>query len=467
MTQPFIGIQLGSHSVFDEGAAHILDLLQEKAQINALFVYSHAYQKIVHERPLDGLADHGKGTRAAVRNLGHRWVGQNEEHYARTFLRHPETPDAEYSGRDVFDELIPEARARGMKVYGRMLEGFDRFLPTLIDNWTKVLSVDVYGRREPMPCANNPQYLAWMTSTVEDVATAHELDGYKYGAERSGPLSHLLIDGKAPGCFCDYCIEVGVAEGIDVDRAIVGFRALHRFAEASRRGEQARDGFFVTFLRIILQYPEILAWQRLWYRKMSMVSKSIYGTIKSVSPDTQVGWHVWHGVTWDPFHQAEMDYAEMADYSDWIKPVIYHDIAGVRFREWAIEPFARTLFADQKPEQVRSLLFELLGYDSTREATLDKLDTTGMSIEYVWREIRRAVLAVDGKAEIYSGVGFDVPTNGNPMRSAPERVFDAAYRSFEAGASGLLVSREYDEMRIENLEAVGRAITRAQADGLA
>ncbi len=84
----------------------------------------------------------------------------------------------------------------------------------------------------------------------------------------------------------------------------------------------------------------------------------------------------------------------------------------------------------------------------------------------MFREVSRCVRATGGRVPVYAGVGFDVPTDGNPMRSDPERVYRATYRAFEAGAKGLIVSREYDEMRLENLEAVGRAVRDATARGL-
>jgi len=37
-------------------------------------------------------------------------------------------------------------------------------------------------------------------------------------------------------------------------------------------------------------------------------------------------------------------------------------------------------------------------------------------------------------------------------------VYEATRKAFEAGAAGVLISREYDEMRLPNLRAVGRAI---------
>ena len=74
--------------------------------------------------------------------------------------------------------------------------------------------------------------------------------------------------------------------------------------------------------------------------------------------------------------------------------------------------------------------------------------------------------AVAGKIPVYPGVGFDIPFGSDHFPSAADKVYQATYRAFEAGAKGLIISREYDEMRVDNLRAVGRAITDATAAGL-
>jgi len=63
-----------------------------------------------------------------------------------------------------------------------------------------------------------------------------------------------------------------------------------------------------------------------------------------------------------------------------------------------------------------------------------------------------------GKAKVYPGIGFDVPWNGQHYPSDAEKVYEATRKGFEAGADGIVVSREYDEMRLANLKAVGRAV---------
>jgi len=45
---------------------------------------------------------------------------------------------------------------------------------------------------------------------------------------------------------------------------------------------------------------------------------------------------------------------------------------------------------------------------------------------------------------------------GSP-RDDPDTVYRATRRALEAGASGVVASREYEEMKVEHLRAFGRA----------
>jgi hypothetical protein len=86
------------------------------------------------------------------------------------------------------------------------------------------------------------------------------------------------------------------------------------------------------------------------------------------------------------------------------------------------------------------------------------LDTAGFSPEYVYRETKRSVASAEGKTKVYTGIGFDVPWNAKPVPADPEKVYECVRKAFDAGANGIVVSREYEEMRVPNLKAVGRAI---------
>src|SRR5262245_17766394 len=139
----FVGIQMGPHTLLDEGIAPALDLIQETAGINALLTYSHAFHADLR-KPLRYLApDHGKPPRGERSPLPTVWVRQHEQYFRNTKLRVRATdPALEYAKRDLFAEMQKPARARGMKVYARVLESSG----SAIEGFNKVVTIYINGR---------------------------------------------------------------------------------------------------------------------------------------------------------------------------------------------------------------------------------------------------------------------------------------------------------------------------------
>jgi hypothetical protein len=468
-TTPFVGVQLGSHSVFDEGVEHCLDILQQKGRINTVIPYSHSYQNgFSSARTVHAIApDHGIPARdPSQRNLTGVFVQTHDKYYAHTILRHQRSQATEeYADRDVLETLWEPAKKRGMKVFARILEGSGQQPLQTIPNWTRVLCLDIYGRPTLKPCWNNPDYRHWWVGTVEDLFKTYPLDGLKYGAERGGPLSTLTMRGEIPTCFCEYCVARGRAEGIDTERARQGWERLYEFITTARAGNSIpTDGYLVTYLRLLFRYPEVLQWDRMWYRSKEEIPRLLAGVVHCLRPQASFGVHVHHSMHGlDPIERIQTDYREMAEYCDWIKPVVYHDITGPRLRT-ALDNLRKSVLGDLTSPQGLALLYAINGYNAEREPAYEELSEQGLSAEYVYSEVRRCVLAMEEcktSCQIYAGVGFDVPLYGKAndyFISRPEGVYRAVLRAFEAGATGLVVSREYDEMRIPNLEAVGRAV---------
>ena len=131
----------------------------------------------------------------------------------------------------------------------------------------------------------------------------------------------------------------------------------------------------------------MLAWQTLWTESQRQLYRDIYGVAKAISPEVQVGWHVYHNISFSPFYRADQDYTEMAKFSDFIKVVIYNNCAGPRFFTW-VKSICGALFADAEPEDVYPLMMKLLQLD---EGAYEKLPQTGFTADYVRRETERAV----------------------------------------------------------------------------
>ncbi|MDX2150833.1 MAG: hypothetical protein SFV54_08860 [Bryobacteraceae bacterium] len=461
----FIGIQVGPHSLLDEGIERSLDLIQSSAAANALLIYSQTYH--LSPRPLAVLArDHGINPRdPAKRKLPHLWFRPHDEFYRGTALRHQKVDGSyEYHDRDVFEEVAEPARKRGIRVYARILEASGREAARAIENWPRILSQDVHGRPTLLPCWNNPDYQAWWMATAEDLFRHYPIDGLQWGAERVGPLSLVLYRGAMPVCFCGYCRERGRDRGVDVERARTGFKLLHEYVSALMRGEAAPPGGVMTgALRYLLQYPEILQWEQQWRQSKEELAQKIYGAVKAVRPNAQVGRHIDHQQSsWDMIYRSQLSYGDMAPYSDFIKFIAYHDILGPRIRWWYLERLRQGVLRELSLEQSLSLYYAFFGYDPKSEATVAELEKGGFCAEYVFRETKRCVEELAGKAAVYAGIGFDVPfwkeEGMQPFPSDPGKLTLAVKRAFDAGANGIVISREYDEMRLPNLRAIGRGL---------
>jgi len=461
---PVIGIQMGPHTMLDEGIEHVLDLIQDTAAIDTVMVYSHTYHSSLR-KPLSWLApDHGVPPRdQQKRNLPSVWVNHHEKYFKSTLLRH-HRPDSsfEYTDRDLLAEMIEPARKRGMKVYARILEGSGRVPAERIANFLKIVTVDVYGRPTTVACWNNPDYRNFWTSTVEDLFRSYDLDGMQWGAERMGPLMNVILpwNDRPPTCFCEHCRARGRAKGIDVERARQGYEKLYTYVQGLMAGKpKPADGVFTVFLRHLLRYPEILAWEYQYRLSREEVLQAMYGTIKGIKRQAQVGWHVDHQPSsWDLVYRAELSYAEMAPYSDFIKFIAYHDVLGPRIRWWYLERFRRTVLSELSLDQSLDLYYDFFGYDKTKEPKVEDLEKQGFSPDYVYRETKRSVASAAGKTKIYPGIGFDVPWGRDHIPADPEKITQAVLRAFEAGADGIVASREYEEMRLASLKAVGRAV---------
>lgn len=449
---PMVGIQIAPFSFYDEGIERALDLIQETSKANAVFVYTHTYYAadgLKRRRHVSILApDHGVAPRdPAKRNLPLAWVRHREESFRGTAVRHMAADGSkEYGERDLFRDLVEPCRKRGIQIYGRVLEGSAPELASVIPGFARVLGKDIDGNPAPA-CWFHPEYQAWWSATVEDIFRHYELDGFQWGAERIGPLSHLLSSGGAPYCFCEHCVRRGRDRGIDVERARLGFRELHRLMGALAAGD-GPESALMRFFRVLYRYPEVLAWDMQYRLGQEEMFQRVRNTIRSVSPGTPVGRHIDHQqTTYDLFHQAQAGYGEMAAYADFIKPILYHDVMPPRV-QGRVEALRKNIWKEFSQAQGTTFLERYRGHDAGKMRGAD----------YVATEIRRAVQAIGGKAPLIAGIGIDIPHDNRPLAANPDEVTEVVRRAFAAGAAGILISREYDEMRVANLRAIGRAL---------
>jgi hypothetical protein len=156
------------------------------------------------------------------------------------------------------------------------------------------------------------------------------------------------------------------------------------------------------------------------------------------------------------------------EYADWLKPIVYHVPAGIRFNRY-IQSFQPGLFhrgdgAEHAQAGQASILWDFsteaalagfYGLQGLEEASLDDLPGAGLSAEYVRRETARTVAGVQGKVPVYPGVGIGVPGGPGSKEIEPDDVKSAIRAAYDGGASGILLSRNYSETMLKNLKAAG------------
>lgn len=454
-----IGIQIGAVSFADEGVEPVLDVLQSKASVNTLFIAAFTYGRGIAGRQVPGqpLPDHGKQQYDTGTFHGGSYTALHSQYYANTPLKNLRAPDL--GNFDVFQAVLPASRKRGMKNIAWFEDVFGSDIPGIAE----VQERDLHGRNATTLCLNNPGYRNFLLDLVEDYAHSWDLDGIMWGSERQGAFANALGSHHGgpgdPGrvtCFCEFCKTRAAQQGIRVERARAGFLELEKFVRAARSATRPVDGYYVELWRLMLTYPELVAWENLWHNSLRDTYQAIYKKVKSIKPDMGVGWHIWHNNSFSPIYRAEQDLHRIAPYSDFLKMVMYHNCAGERMASY-INNVSRTQYGDVPRDELLQFHYRVLGYGN--EGNFDQIPHTGFSSDYVLREAKRARSGLaDAKTLLWPGIDIDIPTAANHSKCTPKGTENAVLAAFNGGADGVILSRKYSEMKLTNLAGAGAAM---------
>lgn len=459
--KPVIGIQIDAISFLDEGTEKVLDILQEKACVNALFMGTFSYGNGITGRQIQGhpFPDHGvQQYQDFSKGHGGDYATPHLQYYKDTALKPVKAPD--YGNVDCLELVLPAAKKRGMKVFAWSEDVFGSDIPGI----EKFQERDLYGRNAHTVCFNNPDTHKFWLALQEDLIRSYDIDGIMWGSERYGAFANMVEsvhnrNGNDPSrvtCFCGFCQEKAKSRGIDVARAFEGFHTLEKWVKSCRGGERPNDGYYVTLWRILFRYPEILAWETMWNDSVHETYEAIYKQTKSIRPAAQVGWHIWHAMSFSAFFRAQTDLTKIANYSDYMKVTVYNNLGGTRMETY-ITSTSKTIYGDMPIDEALQFEYRIM---NLRERGYEELPYTGLSPDYVFRETKRAVEDVkDTNAQIWPGLDVDIANVDLQFsRCSPPVVNECTKACFRGGAEGLVISRKYSEMRLENLAAVGAAL---------
>ncbi len=451
-----VGIQVRGFSWVDEGVDAVLDNIQDKGDVNTVWAYTFSYgeQRLEKNGPIP-LPDHGKpGSTIA----GGAFYDYDRKYFQNTILK--DFRCKVYGDFNVIEAVASKAKARGMSFFAWDLNNAGPTLNDTIPNYAEVSEVDLYGRGTNRPCFNNPDYRAFLSGKVESLLLGYpsEIDGIAWGSERMGPFENMIGGITTPSCFCGFCQAKARALGISVGRAQSGYRELEQLFLAAARNQRPSDGYFVSFWRLLLKYPEILSWESLWTDSFQEAQAQLYGMAKAIAPAKPFGFHIMQTMTFSPFYRAEEDYAKRRNFADFLKLATYNTAGGARMAKY-LRRLSDTVFHDATPPEFLDFYYKIMGY---HEAPYDQLAGSGLSADYVARQTRQAVEGVAGEVQIYPGIDINVPTllkGDAPVKhSTPATVRASIEAAFSAGADGVVLAREYAEMQLANLSAAGDAL---------
>jgi hypothetical protein len=456
--RPSIGIQVGAVSFVDEGTERVLDLLQDRGAVDTVYLTTFTYGRGLAGRQIPGhpFPDHEAQESDEESFHGGNYATPHAAFYRDTVLKQTRAPD--HGDLDIVVAVLPAARKRGLRVLCSIEDVFRPDVPGV----REVAEVDLQGRKANTLCLFHPDVRAFWTGLATDLCKSYDIDGVLFFNERNGPLLNALgashaqrIASSRVTCFCEHHERAAKERGIDSRRARQAYQKLDQFVQAALRGERPADGYFVEFWRLLVEWPEIMAWDRLFDAAKHQILAEVRTAANGVRGGLQVGFHIEHVNSFNPIFRAARSYADLAALADFLKVVVYNNCGGERYANF-IRNVGTTVFRDVPKDELLRFNNRLLDYGD--EAGLEHLAGAGLSPDYVARETRRALAGVQGKCRVLPGIDIGIPTGRASRKASAADTYAAVAAALKVGAHGLILSRKYSEMRLANLAAAGRAV---------
>ena len=186
------------------------------------------------------------------------------------------------------------------------------------------------------------------------------------------------------------------------------------------------------------------------------LDRELYGVVKWCNPALSFGLNVWNRNHFNPVRKAQWPWDEQTLYADWVKPITYQHQSGLVYHK-EMTAFHETILRDFTPDELTPLLYKLLNLD---EAPWDEVVQRGMDPDtYVFGQCRDAVRGVNGKADVYMGVGVDAPRTAKDQAvCTPDIVRRSVLATYRAGGRGVVFAPNYASMKLSNLDGAAEAL---------
>ena len=207
---------------------------------------------------------------------------------------------------------------------------------------------------------------------------------------------------------------------------------------------------------MIYQNPEVLVWERFWVERDKDLDRELYGITKWCDSRLKFGLNVWNRNHLNPLRKAQWPWSEMTRWCDWVKPIIYqHQAGGLYSQEMA--HWHMSILRDVAPQDFTPSMYRFLQLD---EAPWDEIVARGFDPDtYVYGQCLATVRAVEGRVDVYMGIGVDGPrSREGQARCTPDIVRRSVLATYRAGGKGVVFSPNYAGMNLSTLDGAAQAL---------
>lgn len=309
----------------DEGVEKALDFLKNDGGINSLFIAtqhdylaSSGFDKLYHNRNREEHLVDGY------------FFKFDPDYYESTSIKPVNCKYTNPSGEDLFGLLVGKAKDKDFRTYAMILNRWPNS-----DKYFDCHMKSINGKVIPMVfCANNPNVRNLYKSIIRDVLAHYPVDGIflalldhyvQFGFEHlTDELAYSLGIKKfrtpevGLSCFCEHCVNLARAKGIDVDAIRYGLMKGIKLGWIPHRVERL-SSCDETF-SFLMEIPEFLSWMKFRSENFSELHQELYQFIKKLKPDCTVALNTYGPA--DSWKYAA-NFRKLAEYCDWVKPMFY------------------------------------------------------------------------------------------------------------------------------------------------
>ena len=225
-----------------------------------------------------------------------------------------------------------------------------------------------------------------------------------------------------------------------------------------RAGKRPVDGYYVTLWRLMLRYPELLAWEMLWTDSLRETYAAMYAKVKSIKPSSASAGTSGTTIRSTRSIAPSRISRELSKYSDFLKMVMYHNCGGERMASY-IDSVGKTIYGDVPQQELLDFHYRVLDYKRGEAARRDPRSRPLARLCLPRSQARAGGAERDEDATLARHrYRHSRPRATQQQIHARRARAMRCWRPSARGADGVLLSRKYSEMKLANLRGAGAAI---------